>query len=68
MIPEEVDLSDWEGYTASKEGYRHHDKAVVGWLDGHVKSHGKSIVALRSDAEDGVILVGNDRLVYWNLH
>jgi prepilin-type processing-associated H-X9-DG protein len=61
-----VDLTEWVGYSASKAGFRHFDQAVVGWLDGHVKTHPQGFVGRRADDEEGRVLEGNDRLLYWN--
>jgi hypothetical protein len=62
-----VDLTGWDGYEPSKAGYRHHDRAVVGWLDGHARGHFRSFVERLADTEDGASLSGNDRLIHWNL-
>jgi prepilin-type processing-associated H-X9-DG protein len=67
VVVEDVDLTEWPGYTPNKPGYRHAEQAVVGWLDGHVKPHRESFVSRREDFEEGVQLFGNDRLVHWNL-
>lgn len=69
-MDEDVDLSQtpYSLYQPSKPGYRHHDQATVGWLDGHCKTHRKSFVSRRQDEEDGIPLFGNDRLIHWNLH
>ena len=64
---EDVDLTEWDGYEPSKAGYRHHDRAVVGWLDGHVKPHFRSYIQRMADEEEGSPLAGNNRLIYWNL-
>ncbi len=61
-----MDLIDWTGYSPSKPGYRHHDFAVVGWLDGHVKAHKEVFVQRRQELEEGMTLFGNEQLVHWN--
>jgi prepilin-type processing-associated H-X9-DG protein len=66
-VGEDVDLTNWGGYEPSKAGFRHHDRAMVGWLDGHVKPHFRSFIQRLGDEEDGVPLAANDRLIHWNL-
>jgi prepilin-type processing-associated H-X9-DG protein len=62
-----VDLTNWEGYDPGKSVYRHTNRAMVGWLDGHAKAHFPSYVDRLENQEDGEPLILNDRLLYWNL-
>jgi prepilin-type N-terminal cleavage/methylation domain-containing protein/prepilin-type processing-associated H-X9-DG protein len=48
--------------------YRHHEKANVSWLDGHVKTFTQGALERQSNAEDGVSVSGDARFVLWNRH
>lgn len=67
-MEESVDLTGFEDYTPSLPGYRHANRASVGWLDGHVSPHLKSFVTEQADTESGWRLRGNERLIHWNLY
>jgi prepilin-type processing-associated H-X9-DG protein len=61
-----LDLTRFPDYALSEPQYRHNDLAVVGWLDGHAKSHHRGFVEQRRETEAGIPLVGEDQLVLWN--
>lgn len=67
-MEEDVDLTGFEAYAPSRPGYRHGNRAAVGWLDGHVSPHLRSYVIQTADVEDGWQLRGNERLIHWNLY
>jgi prepilin-type N-terminal cleavage/methylation domain-containing protein/prepilin-type processing-associated H-X9-DG protein len=66
IMPPGLDLGKYPEYVYSDPQYRHNGFAIVGWLDGHAKSHNRDYVDQLSEMEDGTVLTGYDRLLRWN--